>query len=281
MPYFRAAVKGRFTIRPEVVTLESNSSKPLVLGCESYGDTVYSRNMPTPTLIAPPESPQPIQGPDPLVEATRPPLKWAGGKRWQVPYLQPYWEPNKNRRLVEPFCGGLAVALGLAPERALLNDINSHLINFYQWLKRGLLITLPMSNAETKFYFARKQFNKLLRKGHGDSAEATSLFYYMNRTGYNGLCRFNSSGQFNVPFGRYKTINYRRDFLEGTQLSLRTGNSQTTTSTRLRLIPQDLRLRGPALRRRIHDIFPGGFGMDRAGTGSHVAVEACGSRDPW
>ena len=57
----------------------------------------------------------------------RPPLKWAGGKRWQVPYLRPIWESHGQRRLVEPFCGGLAVALGLGPEKALLNDSNPHL----------------------------------------------------------------------------------------------------------------------------------------------------------
>ena len=56
------------------------------------------------------------------------PLKWAGGKRWQVPYLRPLWEPHTSRRLVEPFCGGLAVTLGLAPRRALANDATPHLI---------------------------------------------------------------------------------------------------------------------------------------------------------
>jgi DNA adenine methylase len=147
-------------------------------------------------------------------ESVRPPLKWAGGKRWQVPHLQSYWNQESNRRLVEPFCGGLAVTLGLMPQKALLNDINPHVINFYSWLKKGLVITLPMSKNEDKYYAARRRFNALLANDQGNTAEAASLFYYMNRTGYNGLCRFNASGGFNVPFGRYKTINYKRDFLE-------------------------------------------------------------------
>jgi DNA adenine methylase len=142
-----------------------------------------------------------------------PPLKWAGGKRWQLPHLAPFWQQAPDARLVEPFCGGLAVTLGLMPQRALLNDVNPHLINFYRWLKKGLVITLPMSNVEARFYTHRQSFNDLLAAKKGDTVEAASLFYYLNRTGYNGLCRFNSSGGFNVPFGQYKTINYKRDFL--------------------------------------------------------------------
>lgn len=113
---------------------------------------------------------------------------------------------------MEPFCGGLAVALGLAPERALLNDANPHLINFYRWLQRGLPVTLTMENDERVFYRCRDRFNALLASGQGATAEAAVLFYYLNRTGYNGLCRFNSRGVFNVPFGRYKTIGYADDF---------------------------------------------------------------------
>lgn len=137
-----------------------------------------------------------------------PPLKWAGGKRWQVPHLRPLWEPHSHRRLVEPFCGGLAVAIGLRPERALLNDANPHLINFYRWLQKGLRIRIEMRNDKDLFYAHRARFNALLDAGKGGSLEAASLFYYLNRTGYNGLCRFNSRGQFNVPFGRYATIGY-------------------------------------------------------------------------
>ena len=144
--------------------------------------------------------------------ALRPPLKWAGGKRWQVPHLRPLWEPHTHRRLVEPFCGGLAVTLGLLPARTLLNDANPHLINFYNWLQKGLRVDLQMENDEALFYQHRDGFNALLAAGKGTSRQAASLFYYLNRTGYNGLCRFNRTGEFNVPFGRYARIGYTRDF---------------------------------------------------------------------
>lgn len=144
----------------------------------------------------------------------RPPLKWAGGKRWQVPHLRPLWESHRHRRLVEPFCGGLAVTLGLMPERALLADVNPHLVNFYRWLQRGLEVNLPLDNNSKLYYAYRDRFNGLLTAGAGESAEAAILFYYLNRTGYNGLCRFNSKGAFNVPFGRYKNIEYKTDFHE-------------------------------------------------------------------
>jgi DNA adenine methylase len=113
---------------------------------------------------------------------------------------------------VEPFCGGLAVALGLRPERALLNDVNPHVIAFYRWLQRGLQVEVPLENDEALYYAHRERFNALLRAGEGDGVEAAGLFYFLNRTGYNGLCRFNRSGGFNVPFGSYKRIRYVRDF---------------------------------------------------------------------
>jgi len=142
----------------------------------------------------------------------RPPLKWAGGKRWLVPHLKPLWEKYPQRRLVEPFCGGLAVTLGLVPEKALLNDINPHAVNFYLQIQRGLSVSLPMQKDKELFYDYRKQFNDLVRDENAGTPEGAQLFYYLNRTCFNGLCRFNSKGEFNVPFGRYKTINYAKDF---------------------------------------------------------------------
>jgi DNA adenine methylase len=142
----------------------------------------------------------------------RPPLKWAGGKRWLLPHFRSLWNDSGSMRLVEPFCGGLSVALGLAPARALLNDINPHAINFYRWLKKGLRIGREMRNESAAYYAAREGFNSLIADERVRSAEAAGLFYYLNRTGYNGLCRFNRQGRFNVPFGRHQRINYVNDF---------------------------------------------------------------------
>ncbi len=152
------------------------------------------------------------------VEISTPPLKWAGGKRWQLPHLRKLLRGRQYGRLVEPFSGGLAVSLGLRPPVALLNDINPHLINFYRWIGRGLSINFPLENDEVTYYACRNRFNELLKGGAAENSEAAGLFYYLNRTGFNGLCRFNQQGFFNVPFGRHATINYRREFAEYRQI---------------------------------------------------------------
>jgi DNA adenine methylase len=142
----------------------------------------------------------------------KPPLKWAGGKRWLVPRLSEIWVNNQERRYIEPFCGALAMPLGLLPKQALLNDFNPHLINFYLWLQKGLEIEIEMKNEKELFYQHRTEFNRLIENGLETSKRAAELFYYLNRTCYNGLCRFNRKGEFNVPFGKYKTINYAPNF---------------------------------------------------------------------
>jgi len=142
----------------------------------------------------------------------KPLLKWAGGKRWLAPDLKRYWQAANAPRLVEPFCGGLAVALELMPNQALLNDINPHLINLYRWLQKGLKPKFAFIHDKDAYYENRTRFNELIERGQADTQEAALLFYYLNRTGFNGLCRFNKRGFFNVPFGQYKTINYEKDF---------------------------------------------------------------------
>lgn len=146
-------------------------------------------------------------------------LKWAGGKRWFAPDMIELWKSHSHRRLVEPFCGGMAITLALRPEQAVINDINPHLVNFYRWVQRGLNLGQidltgigQFANEELYYSAARSLFNDLILTEKADSSLAAALFYYLNRSCFNGLCRFNQKGFYNVPFGRYKTINYATEF---------------------------------------------------------------------
>ena len=191
----------------------------------------------------------------------KPPLKWAGGKRWLVPHLAPIWQLNQHRRYVEPFCGGLAAPLGLKPKNALLNDINPHLINFYVQVQRGLKITIAMKNDETGFYRHRTRFNNLIKDGKGKSAEAAQLFYYLNRTCFNGLCRFNQSGEFNVPFGTHKSITYATDF-SPLQLVLKKWTFTNSDIALLPLRPEDFVYADPPYDVEFTTYSTGGFKWD-------------------
>jgi len=144
----------------------------------------------------------------------KPLLKWAGGKRWLAPYLkEPYRVVNKPR-LVEPFAGGLSVSLELGPKTALLNDINPHLINFYRQIKVGSFKILPEHhNDERCYYRCRDEFNEwIVGSDQVETERAAELFYYLNKHGFNGLCRFNSRGMFNVPFGKQESVETISDF---------------------------------------------------------------------
>lgn len=154
----------------------------------------------------------PQESPVQVIPTLTPALKWAGGKRWLLPHLLPLWQRFADHRLVEPFVGGMGVALSLQPKRAYLSDLNEHLVNFHHWLQRGLVAEIEFIHEEAAFYKARTRFNELTHQQQQTTSEAATLFYYLNRTCFNGLCRFNRKNEFNVPFGRYKTINYTRDF---------------------------------------------------------------------
>jgi DNA adenine methylase len=168
----------------------------------------------------------------------KPLLKWAGGKRWLLPRLQELWQPNEGVRLVEPFMGSLSVALGLQPDLALLNDANVHLVNLYHHLQHGLSVTIEMKNDREFYYEMRSRFNQLTSEGKSLTSEAAQIFYYLNRTAFNGLCRFNNSGGFNVPFGRYKTINYLTDF-SAYQIPLQAWEIRCGDFEQLELKPDD------------------------------------------
>lgn len=136
-------------------------------------------------------------------------LRWAGSKRWQVDTIRPWWDAHKRHReagrdgwpnehrFVELFAGSAAVAFGLEPERVVLNDVNPHLMNFYQHVRRGMTYDLVTQNVA--YYEHREWFNQLVGQGEIHSQMAAKLFYYLNVHGFNNLCRFNRKGEFNVP----------------------------------------------------------------------------------
>lgn len=125
-------------------------------------------------------------------------LKWVGSKRWHVQQVARYHD--REVRTVELFCGGCAMTLGLTPRRALLNDANPHLINFYQQAQTGLDFEgFDLTGSEGLYYDYRAWFNRLVREGRSRTPDAAQLFYYLMHHGYNGLCRFNQKGEFNVP----------------------------------------------------------------------------------
>jgi DNA adenine methylase len=148
-------------------------------------------------------------------DALEPVLKWAGGKRFLLPKLRLLCAGHEHRRHVEPFVGSMAVALGLRPKEALLRDANPHLVNLHQWLQKGLGTRFDeRDNNEKQYYELRESFNMLIEAESDGCAESAMLFYYLNHTGYNGLCRFNKDGKFNVPYGKRRKVNYRQDFSE-------------------------------------------------------------------
>jgi len=146
------------------------------------------------------------------MEALTPPLKWAGGKRWLVPFMKEHLYKDRSVKLVEPFCGALGMTLGLMPQKAVLNDANPHLINFHSHVAVGLDFPEHMHCNDSEFYYKQRSLFNACIPDVQNTRLAAQLFYYLNRTGFNGLCRFNQKGKFNVPFGKYKTINYASDF---------------------------------------------------------------------
>ncbi len=133
---------------------------------------------------------------------TRPILKWVGGKTQLLSEILPKI-PKKYGQYIEPFFGGGALFFAVRPDNGIISDSNPELINLYRAVAKHVDSVISYlqqyENTEEVFYAVRAQdWMKL------SSAEAAARTIFLNRTCYNGLYRVNKSGQFNVPFGRYK-----------------------------------------------------------------------------
>jgi DNA adenine methylase len=144
----------------------------------------------------------------------RPFLKWAGGKAALAPLIVARI-PDGTGVYREPFLGGGAAFFAVRAARpdlpAVLNDANEELVTCYRVVRDcpdGLIAALgklaadylPLAEGErTAYYYARRA------ETPGDDVRRAARTIFLNRTGYNGLYRVNSTGRFNVPHGRYRS----------------------------------------------------------------------------
>lgn len=144
-------------------------------------------------------------------------LKWAGGKRQSLEMIEQVlhvdiFSPLNIKKFIEPFVGSGIVSLNIKSDYYILGDINTDLINLYNTLKvfgedfinycENFFVD---SNNEDTYYRYRDLFNSV-----GDIYTKSAIFIYLNRHSFNGLCRYNSKGLFNVPFGKYKSVYFPR-----------------------------------------------------------------------
>lgn len=132
-------------------------------------------------------------------------LKWAGGKGQLLQQMQEFWPPDWDTYL-EPFLGGGAVFLRLAPERAIIGDLNDELMNCYRVVQTDVDLLMEALD-EHQPHKTNKQYFYEVRKPNPaklNPVDRAARTIFLNKTCYNGLYRVNSKGEFNVPFGRYK-----------------------------------------------------------------------------
>ena len=135
-------------------------------------------------------------------------LKWAGGKRQLLPAIAEYI-PAKYTEYYEPFIGAGAVLFSLQPKKSTINDTNSELINCYQIIKQQpeellILCQQHQENNSKEYYYQLREQDRQDNFKDRSPVERAARIIYLNKTCFNGLFRVNSSGQFNVPYGKYK-----------------------------------------------------------------------------
>ena len=179
-------------------------------------------------------------------------IKWVGGKSKLILDIDknlPKLVKN-DFTYVEPFLGGGAVFFHLISnykiKKAYLNDLNIHLINTYLDLRDNynLLckflkhIQLEYENsADKKIYYLNKrsEFNSTK-----ESVEKSSLFIFLNKTGFNGMYRENSKGEFNIPFGDMKNPNiFNEELLSSVSILLNENKIEFSSKSFEELLPND------------------------------------------
>lgn len=138
----------------------------------------------------------------------KPPLKWVGGKRQLLPEINKYI-PKEIDTYFEPFLGGGAVFFELEPDKAVINDYNSELINVYKTIKDDVeelidYLRVHEVNNSKEYYYTVRAWDREEGYSERSNVEKASRIIFMNKTGFNGMYRVNSKNQYNVPYGKYK-----------------------------------------------------------------------------
>jgi DNA adenine methylase len=136
----------------------------------------------------------------------KPLIKWSGGKSDEIKMFEQYF-PEKYTRYIEPFVGGGSVYFYLNPQNAVISDVHTELIDLYKSIGNGrgkeIYDFMKLSpNDENTYYKIRDEMTI------NDELDSAKRFYYQRKTCFRGMLRYNRNGKFNIPFGRYKTINY-------------------------------------------------------------------------
>jgi len=136
----------------------------------------------------------------------KPLVKWSGGKSDEIKIFEKYF-PDNYDTYIEPFVGGGSVYFYLNPKKAIINDIHKELIDFYISISNGKSKDIyefmnNSPNDEITYYKIRDEMEIK------DELDNAKRFYYQRKTCFRGMLRYNKNGKFNIPFGKYKTINY-------------------------------------------------------------------------
>ncbi|MDR2673014.1 MAG: Dam family site-specific DNA-(adenine-N6)-methyltransferase [Coriobacteriales bacterium] len=159
-------------------------------------------------------------------------VKYRGGKSRELAEMVPFI-PKDYDRYIEPFFGGGAMYFHLMPERAVINDLNSKLMGFYCGVRNDFKsLSNELECLEAQYLSNRKVFDESKKKSpekrvfdpneelyysirdmfngkkEPEYSDAT-IYYFINKTAYSGMIRYNSDGEYNVPYGRYKNFNTR------------------------------------------------------------------------
>lgn len=132
-------------------------------------------------------------------------IKWSGGKKDEIKNFIDYI-PKTYDTYLEPFIGGGAVYFHINPQKAVINDVHTELVDFYKSIKNGysdkIYKFMEEHPNQEKIYYKVRSYKP------SNQLENAQRFYYLRKTCFRGMLRYNSKGEFNIPYGRYKNYNF-------------------------------------------------------------------------